>query len=258
MLEAVASYDLWIWHAYFGPAGSNNDINVLNQSDLFKELLEDRSPPCNDTVNGLSFTRGYYLADDIYPDWSTLVKSFKSTVEPKLSKFKRYQDSTRKDIERPFGVLQGRWAIIKHPARQFYIEKIQSIMYTCVILHNMITEDNGRAFCGLEEDYQPARCALLIRERFDTQLRMDKELRDSTIHRFLRDQLIEHIWNLPLNARIRYNPASGPSAIPEHVNDNEEPGPSGTNNQDEDEDEDEDDDECEDEDEDEYEDEDDE
>ncbi|XP_020242659.1 uncharacterized protein LOC109820874 [Asparagus officinalis] len=29
ILEAVASYDLWIWHAYFGLPGSNNDINVL-------------------------------------------------------------------------------------------------------------------------------------------------------------------------------------------------------------------------------------
>lgn len=29
MLKAVASVDLWIWHAFFG-VGSNNDINVLN------------------------------------------------------------------------------------------------------------------------------------------------------------------------------------------------------------------------------------
>ncbi|XP_071727924.1 uncharacterized protein [Rutidosis leptorrhynchoides] len=155
MLEAVASYKLWIWQAYFGPTGSNNDINVLNQSDLFKELLEDRAPPCNYTVNGKHFTKGYYLKDGINPDWATFVKSFKSTVEPKTSKFKRYQESARKDIERAFGILQGRFAIIKSPARQFYIEKIQCIMYTCVISHNMITEDNGRAFCGLEEDYQP-------------------------------------------------------------------------------------------------------
>jgi len=35
MLEAVASYDLWVWHAFFGAAGSNNDINVLDQSPLF-------------------------------------------------------------------------------------------------------------------------------------------------------------------------------------------------------------------------------
>nr|GEX29187.1 hypothetical protein [Tanacetum cinerariifolium] len=27
LLEAVASQDLWIWHAFFGVAGSNNDIN---------------------------------------------------------------------------------------------------------------------------------------------------------------------------------------------------------------------------------------
>ncbi|CAN1298897.1 hypothetical protein LINPERPRIM_LOCUS23989 [Linum perenne] len=39
MLEAVASQDLWIWHAFFGVAGSNNDINVLNQSPLFNDVL---------------------------------------------------------------------------------------------------------------------------------------------------------------------------------------------------------------------------
>ena len=30
ILEAVASYDLWIWHAFFGLPGSHNDINVLD------------------------------------------------------------------------------------------------------------------------------------------------------------------------------------------------------------------------------------
>jgi hypothetical protein len=39
MLEVVASHDLWIWHAFFGTAGSNNDINVLNQSTIFTEVL---------------------------------------------------------------------------------------------------------------------------------------------------------------------------------------------------------------------------
>jgi hypothetical protein len=29
ILEAVASHDLHIWHAFFSVAGSNNDINVL-------------------------------------------------------------------------------------------------------------------------------------------------------------------------------------------------------------------------------------
>nr|GEU55070.1 putative nuclease HARBI1 isoform X2 [Tanacetum cinerariifolium] len=39
MLEAVVSQDLWIWHASFGVAGANNDINVLDNSPLFNDFL---------------------------------------------------------------------------------------------------------------------------------------------------------------------------------------------------------------------------
>ncbi|KAM6574457.1 uncharacterized protein LOC115696361 [Cannabis sativa] len=41
ILEAVADYDLWIWHAYFGLPRSNNDINVLEASHLFPNLVEE-------------------------------------------------------------------------------------------------------------------------------------------------------------------------------------------------------------------------
>ena len=30
VLKAIASYDLWIWHAFFRLLGSHNDINVLD------------------------------------------------------------------------------------------------------------------------------------------------------------------------------------------------------------------------------------
>ncbi|XP_076956462.1 uncharacterized protein LOC143631656 [Bidens hawaiensis] len=76
MLEAVASHDLWIWHAFFRVAGSNNDISVLNQSPLFNQILEGTARECNFTVNGNVYTKEYYLVDGIYPKWTTLVKSF--------------------------------------------------------------------------------------------------------------------------------------------------------------------------------------
>ena len=38
ILEAVASNDLWIWHALFGLPGSHNDINVLERSFIFSKL----------------------------------------------------------------------------------------------------------------------------------------------------------------------------------------------------------------------------
>ncbi|KAK2638371.1 hypothetical protein Ddye_026169 [Dipteronia dyeriana] len=40
ILEVVAAYDMWIWHAYFGLPGTNNDINVLEASHLFSNLTQ--------------------------------------------------------------------------------------------------------------------------------------------------------------------------------------------------------------------------
>ena len=47
ILQAVVSYDLQIWHAFFGTAGSHNDINVLDRSPLFNNPIEGRTPPVN-------------------------------------------------------------------------------------------------------------------------------------------------------------------------------------------------------------------
>jgi hypothetical protein len=63
VLEAVATYDLWIWHAFFGMPGSHNDINVLDRSPLFADLTSGRAPSVTFTVNGQECDMGYYLAD---------------------------------------------------------------------------------------------------------------------------------------------------------------------------------------------------
>ncbi|XP_071728199.1 uncharacterized protein [Rutidosis leptorrhynchoides] len=52
MLEAIASQDLWIWHAFFGIAGLNNDINVLNASPIFNSIKDGTTPPSPFDVNG--------------------------------------------------------------------------------------------------------------------------------------------------------------------------------------------------------------
>ncbi|GKA01413.1 reverse transcriptase domain-containing protein [Tanacetum coccineum] len=43
MLEAVADQLMWIWHAYFGVPGANNDLNVLYGSPLYDDLLADKA-----------------------------------------------------------------------------------------------------------------------------------------------------------------------------------------------------------------------
>ena len=107
ILEAIASYDLWIWHAFFGLPGSNNDINVLERSHVFNELAEGRAPAVHYSINGHDYTMGYYLADGIYPKWATFVKTIPAPQGQKYKLFAAAQEACRKDVERAFGVLQA-------------------------------------------------------------------------------------------------------------------------------------------------------
>ena len=74
ILEVVADYRLWIWHAYFVVVGSNNDINVLQSSPLFNEQCLGVGPAINLVANDSQHDMGYYLADGIYPRWPVFVK----------------------------------------------------------------------------------------------------------------------------------------------------------------------------------------
>ncbi|GJY37240.1 ALP1-like protein [Tanacetum coccineum] len=78
-----------IWHAFFGVAGANNDLTVLNDSRLFDDLLDGIAPMVPYEVNEVMFEKGYYLADGIYPQWATFVKSFTVERDERNAVFKR-------------------------------------------------------------------------------------------------------------------------------------------------------------------------
>jgi hypothetical protein len=190
MIEAVASQDLWIWHAFFGAAGSNNDINVLNQSPLYLTERNGTAPNSSFTCNGRYYKRGYLLTDGIYPTWSTFVKAYPHPVDPKEKKFKKLQESARKDVERAFGVLKGKWKILERPLRFSVKETIGRVVETCCILHNMIIKDDGRAISPvhiMDDRVQPVYDPTVL-----------PELHDRFVHDRLRFDLTEHVANQDL------------------------------------------------------------
>jgi hypothetical protein len=72
-----------------------------------------------------------------------LLKQFHLHKDKKKKKnhFAKKQEEARKDVERVFRVLQSHFAIVHGPIRLFQIETLKDIMTACIILHNMIIED---------------------------------------------------------------------------------------------------------------------
>jgi hypothetical protein len=51
IIEAVALYDLWIWHSFFSMTSFHNYINMLHRSLVFDRLLEGTIVVVNYEIN---------------------------------------------------------------------------------------------------------------------------------------------------------------------------------------------------------------
>ncbi|XP_023633686.1 uncharacterized protein LOC111829242 [Capsella rubella] len=205
VLEAVASQDLWIWHAFFGPPGTLNDINILDRSPIFDDLIKGRAPKVKYVVNGNEYRMGYYLTDGIYPKWASFIQSIPLPQGDKPSLFATCQEACRKDVERAFGVLQARFAIVKTPALIWDKEKIGNIMRACIILHNMIVEDERDTYTQFAvTEFQQAESSgsteVVSGYSDDTpssivdMMATRTRIRDQVMHEQLKNDLVEHIW----------------------------------------------------------------
>jgi hypothetical protein len=186
ILEAVASYDRWIWHAFFGVAGSNNDINVLNQLPLFTDVLRGEAPLMNFTVNGHEYNRRYYLADGIYPSWPVFMKGITLPQCEKHQVFTNVQAAWRKDVECSFGLLKSRFNIIAVPGCSYSQRTLGLIIRACVNLHNMIIDDERDT--NLDEIYETVASNVGPAIHNDAppslaaRIQIDTEMRDSPMY----------------------------------------------------------------------------
>uniref|UniRef100_A0A0D3BP35 DDE Tnp4 domain-containing protein n=1 Tax=Brassica oleracea var. oleracea TaxID=109376 RepID=A0A0D3BP35_BRAOL len=204
VLEAVASYDLWIWHAFFGPPGTLNDINVLDRSPVFDDIIKDLVPQVTFSVNGRKYHLAYYLTDGIYPKLATFIQSIPIPQGPKARLFAQHQEAVRKDVECAFGVLQVRFAIVKNPTLFWDKAKIGKIMRACIILHNMIVEDEQDEYTHFDvselqqgEDTRTSHVDLTfstdIPSNIANMMGVRTRIRDRQMHQQLKDDLVEHI-----------------------------------------------------------------
>ncbi|XP_026384673.1 uncharacterized protein LOC113280237 [Papaver somniferum] len=118
----------------------NNDLNVLHASGLFDRQLLGVSPPCHYQINEKNYDQGYYLGDGAYLMYGCIVQGYKPASNIREGLFNQYQEAKRKDIERAFGGLKGKFGIISKPCRYYKKSDMKAIMRGCLIMHNMCVE----------------------------------------------------------------------------------------------------------------------
>lgn len=136
-----------------------------------------------------------YDTTGIYPRWATLVQTITQPQGAKRKHFAAMQESARKDVERAFGVLQARFAIVKGPAQFWSASDLRDIMKTCIIIHNMIIEDERDLNLDFPLDSTPSpRVSSDNPVEFQEFVCRYRAVRSEEKHYQLRHDLIEHLW----------------------------------------------------------------
>ncbi|CAN1185621.1 hypothetical protein LINPERHAP2_LOCUS37664 [Linum perenne] len=139
----------------------------------------------------------------VYHNWATFVKSIPLPQGPKHKLFAKKQEAARKDVERAFGVLQARFAIINGPSRMWCKIIIGEIMRACIIMHNMIVEDERDSYIR-QFDYTDDEVNFNVsmptvsQNRFpayEDYLRNHTRIRSRSTNSQLQADLIEELWN---------------------------------------------------------------
>jgi hypothetical protein len=151
------------------------------------------------------YDTAYYLADGIYPEWAAFVKTISKPQTEKHKLYAQHQEGARKDVECAFGVLQSRFDIVRRPARLWKRGDVINIMEACIILHNMIVEDEKELVkIPLDINENPSATIVLPPEVstnsnpnpcFADVLTRNTAIRASSTHKQLKMDLVEHIWH---------------------------------------------------------------
>ncbi|XP_042460397.1 uncharacterized protein LOC122043900 [Zingiber officinale] len=142
--------------------------------------------PAHYVIQGKEYNMSYYLADGIYPKWSTLVQTIHAPQGRKNKLFAMKQEACRKDLERAFAVLQSRFAIVAGPSRFWQKNILHDILTSCIIMYNMIIEDGRDLNAPIVEYFEvptpDVELAVDDGTRFEEFLARYRQIKDKEAH----------------------------------------------------------------------------
>lgn len=147
--EVTVDHTKRIMAATYGHPGTRNDktivkfdgfVSAINELQLYQDVEFNVV-----TSGGVEVAqRGLYLiSDGGYHKWRCLQCPMKHTSKHKEAMWSKWVESVRKDVECVFGILKGRFRCLKLPIFFQSKELIDSMFFTCCILHNILLNVDG-------------------------------------------------------------------------------------------------------------------
>jgi hypothetical protein len=89
------------------------------------------------------YVGAWLIVDNGYLNWPTTVPPMKTSLSRASIRFSQWLESIRKDVECTFGILKGRFRILKTGIRLVGQESADKIFLTCCALHNWLLHEDG-------------------------------------------------------------------------------------------------------------------
>jgi hypothetical protein len=98
-------------------------------------------------------------------------------------------------VERAFGVLQSRWAIVRYPAKAWSVQQMWEVITVCVIMHNMIVEEerDDSVYDQGWDFHSELVAPNSVPSSFQKFLHTHHEIQDRATHLALYEDLVNHI-----------------------------------------------------------------
>jgi hypothetical protein len=123
----------------FDPLMQGIDKGDILGDFLFTLLEAD----LNGNIVEVEYKGVWLMVDNGYLRKATAVPPLSRSLVAKEIRWSQWLESMRKDVECTFGILKGRWRILKAGIRLHGVEKVGNIWHTCCALHNMLLEVDG-------------------------------------------------------------------------------------------------------------------
>ncbi len=149
----TANHRRQILHTSSGGPGSWNDQTMVRHDEFVSGIyhglylndieFELREYDRNGIVVSRRYKGGYVIVDNGYLRWLITVPPFKVTNRVDEIRWSKWVESMRKDVECTFGIIKGRFRILKTGIRMDGINAVDNVWFTCCALHNWLLDIDG-------------------------------------------------------------------------------------------------------------------